>query len=80
MIDVQPHLLKLNDLLSESIAIQKNVFGGSIRRAIPISGIFKRINFGRNAEKLGAIGMELEHTTEICATVSDDDPRVQLAL
>ena len=51
----------VNDLLSQYVAIHDEVFKTSIRHAIPIPGIFKKIDFGVHLGKVENIIPELKN-------------------
>ncbi len=80
MSDVRFHLLRLNELLSAYIGIQDDVFSRSIRRLIPIPGIFKRIDFAAHKANLKLIAEEVADTAQFFHKLRIDRPDVRQAI
>lgn len=64
--------LDINFLLSQYINIHDDVFKPSIRRLIPIPGIFKSIDFDANLKKIENINIRLEYCCNKIYFLTDD--------
>ena len=71
---------RLDALLSAYIEIHDDVFGWSIRRIIPIPGMFKTIDFAGHEANLRAIADEIQKLAGSFGTLPHDGPYVCGAL
>ena len=60
MADVPDEMTRVHTILEEYVTIHDAIFKFSWRKAIPIPGLFKAIDYGRHFNELSRLGAELE--------------------
>ena len=60
MNDLMQKAVEVNEVLTRYIQIHNDVFKSSIRRIIPIPGLFQSIDYGKHYDNLTALTNELE--------------------
>lgn len=73
-------LRQLHDLLSAFMDIHNDVFARSVRRLIPIPGIFKPIDFAGHAEDLAIIGTEIDTILRVFQSLEEEPRDVRQAI
>jgi len=61
MAELPGEMYQVQTILDRYIAIHDNIFKFSLRKAIPIPGVFKAIDFGQHFRELDSLTSELEH-------------------
>lgn len=69
--DLVQKAMEVHKVLTRYIQIHNDVFKSSIRRVIPIPGIFQAIDYGKHQSNLAKLANELEAI--IFGTVGDDE-------
>jgi len=65
---------QVNDILSRYILVHNAIFKFSIRKLLPIPGLFKAIDYGSHYQALDNLHSELAQTLEAIAQVRASEP------
>lgn len=68
---------KVNDLIKEYVTIEEEVFKPSIRKSLPIPGIFKPVNYLYHVERLNEMEKELEEGKNIIRSLKPENESLE---
>lgn len=61
MTEIPNEMYQLHSILERYISIHDKIFKFSFKKALPIPGIFKDINFGKHFRELDSLASSLDH-------------------
>jgi len=64
MSELPSEIYQVHEILDRYIAIHDKIFKFSLRKAIPIPGIFKSIDYGQHFKELGSLVSALEQVAD----------------